>query len=280
LQPNARREELFGLTKTIENSELLEIKSSHLGITSRSEDTPSYAPLLAKRASQPSIKEEDMIVETASTSVIAEPMDSGNFKTESQITSAFAKVSKTTDLETVAKVEPENTHLARIVNVEQLPAGTITPCTPVLTKPPPLVKIHSIELNSSTTGSQSTPSSSSHGSALSIPKWGSPQSVPQDLSMANRNEGFVEATSDSIASLNSGTTTSSVSRAPIIVSTKNVVAPSNKSTTVELSSSAEATMGRSVSKSVIVCHRQGSSLNVSFLCFVLIYFYYKWLLLS
>src|SRR5579863_7145023 len=53
LQPNVRKDELFGIPKSAENSSLMEIKANQLGLTTRSSGPPSYAALLAKRPRGP-----------------------------------------------------------------------------------------------------------------------------------------------------------------------------------------------------------------------------------
>ncbi|CAL8144298.1 unnamed protein product [Orchesella dallaii] len=193
LQPNVRREEMFGCSKSLENSALKEIKPLHLGLTSRSEDPPPYSALLEKRQrSKDSAVAMD--VDTPDTNV-------GPGIRDGESSSAIRM-----------RISPSD--------------------------------------GNNPSSSQSIP-----GPSMSVPKWGSPQSVPQDLSIGTRNdeEGGISGTSP----------TSNIQRAPIIVSVKKIpssVLPSPGTLSVNDSVVVgDSGIGRSPTKSVIVCNRQASS---------------------
>jgi len=226
LQPNVRKEELFGIAKSVENTSLMEIKSTQLGLTSRTEGPPSYAALLAKR---PKLE------------VVApvQPMDTSSSIEETPCSSKdLINIVATADIE---DRKPSTTETV-----------LVPPIQSVLTKPPPLVKITPAE-----------PSiSSSSTSVLNIPKWGSPQIAPQDLSIAGRSDSTPE---DVIVSPN-------IQRAPIIVSAKRLSPSPSSSSAInpvtnqsmnDMGTSGESSqIARPLTKSVIVCHRPSVGSNV------------------
>jgi hypothetical protein len=225
LQPNVRKDELFGIPKSSENSSLMEIKANQLGLTSRHDGPPSYAPLLAKRPRTiEKVKVEEVL------------------ETEAPKKESITKLGETAE----AVTKPEEME----ISVEDTATVAVAqPITPALTKPPPLVKITPPENSTSvvsTVGSSS--SSSTTTTVLSIPKWGSPQSAPQDLSITGRTE------EPEVVSPNA-------QRAPIIVSAKRL-SPIPSSALSRTSSDLPLGAGRPVVKSVIVCHRQNTPGNV------------------
>lgn len=242
LQPNVRREEMFGCSKLTENSALKEIKPLHLGLTSRSEDPPSFAALLEKR-SKASETNPDMDC-TDSTA---------DFGREADVIAV-----KIEEVEHGSKQQMELLKSGESL----LPPTASTPAV-ILTKPPPLVRISSSESGSI----QSSSSTLQAGSSVTVPKWGSPQSVPQDLSIGPRIED------EGILGMSSGTSpNSNIQRAPIIVSVKKLSSPVQQPPIPCSSSMSQLSvgdnlmdpgLGRSPTKSVIVCNRHATSIAVS-----------------
>ncbi|CAG7834599.1 unnamed protein product [Allacma fusca] len=273
LQPNVRKEELFGLPKTPGNSSLMEIRTTQLGLTTRSEEAPSYSALLAKKsrlsADETVAEEEEMASEEDSS---GDPSGLANTVTPTSYSATKGAVSIAPE---ILKTKPAD-ELSISPSPSSCPRSI--PCVePVisipLSKPPPLVKITPVvtELNVPVP----TPSS-----GLPPPnKWGQPQSAPQDLSMASMSTsgtGDISRERESLASSTGGSTSSTMLRAPIIVSAKKISGSGNSSAQGSSGSSPSAgvgqpssdrigdasvsdvTMGRSPGKSVIVCHRPSS----------------------
>jgi hypothetical protein len=231
---------LFGIAKSVENTSLMEIKSTQLGLTSRTEGPPSYAALLAKRP-RPEVPSDGQ----------DSRMDTSNSAQDVCYSSSSKDVIKKSVL--LPEEESEERKPAIVESV-------LVPISSVLTKPPPLVKITPVESCNTSTGSATS------SSVLSIPKWGSPQIAPQDLSIASRSDAPV---SDEIA------ITPNIQRAPIIVSAKRLSpsptssgvtyssgGPSQPNTEAGSSSSSDPAVARPLTKSVIVCHRPSTAGNV------------------
>lgn len=159
LQPNVRKDELFGIPKSTENSSLMEIKTSQLGLTSRNPGPPSYAPLLARRPRATSsipTTEPVVVVKVEELGIDQKPK-----------TSQPSLKSRDCNRDATTEASNSKSELSEEVKISIVDASLLmTPA--VLTKPPPLVKITPPEGSSSSI----TPTPSNATTVLSIPKWG------------------------------------------------------------------------------------------------------------
>ncbi len=157
LQPNVRKDELFGIPKSAENSSLMEIKANQLGLTSRNPGPPSYAPLLAKRPqASTSPLASDVILK------IEEEME------VDQIIKNSSNLLKSKDCVGEVKLS----HLIADKS-DELKISIVDNTTAVLSKPPPLVKITPPPPEGSSSSSLTASSSiTTTTTVLSIPKWG------------------------------------------------------------------------------------------------------------
>lgn len=272
LQPNVRREEMFGCSKSAENSALKEIKPLQLSLTSRSEHAPSYSALLQKKQKSGPEAANAMDVDMPDHAAAVEPTSVKEFDT-SFTSVTTVKLSETAERQhiEIIKAEPSSGSSSS--------SHVHTP-TIILTKPPPLVRITCSEGGSIQSSAPSSLAQHAGPSLTIVPKWGSPQSVPQDLSIGTRGDEDSVGVSVLPAGLGPASSGSSpnsnIQRAPIIVSVKKIPSSpvisgssSGSSSMAHLSVVSDVVvpephgLGRSPTKSVIVCNRQVSSLSDS-----------------